>query len=74
MFHIKDILLAIVGVIIGLNIGYATGHWIGVDKGKSQQKTITIEKIVQVKEKQREIRNNRPDALGVINRLQSGSF
>lgn len=61
-------------LIIGLNVGYAAGHWFGMEEGKSKQKTITIEKIVQVKEKQREIRNNRPDAIGVIDRLRSGSF
>lgn len=68
--YANTIAAGLIALIIGVTIGYLSGY----SDGKQKQRTITIEKIVQVKEKQREIRNNRPDALGVIDRLQSGSF
>lgn len=57
-----------------LIIGIPLGYWSGYSDGKEKQRTVKIEKIVQVKEKQREIRNNRPDARVVIERLRNGSF
>lgn len=70
MSVLNSIAIGLAAFILGITLGY----WSGYSDGKEKQRTVTIEKIVQVKEKQREIRNNRPDAIGVVNRLRDGSF
>lgn len=71
---LEFIALFIAGIIVGLAIGYTVGHWQGVTSGKSQAHTKTLEKAVDVNDQKAKIRNNRPNAVGVVNRLRVGTF
>jgi len=61
-------------VIIGFSFGYPIGHWRGVAAGKEISRTKTLDKAVEINEQKAKIRNNRPNAVGVVKRLRDGSF
>lgn len=72
----KPLLIAasIALTLISFLAGYAVGHYFGVKSGVKIEAGNNAIKDVKKQEKYREIRNNRPDAAGVIERLRAGTF
>lgn len=55
-------------------LGYGWGFMDGKAVEKKNNRIITLEKVVTIREKQNEIRNNRPDTVSLVKRLRDGSF
>ena len=64
-----QILIALAATIL-----LVSAYYIGYNNGKQKAKIQTIEKVVYKREKQIDIRNNRPDDAGVIKRMQERTF
>ena len=67
-------LYAAAALFIGLSLGYFAGHYNGVKDGRAESHLENVEKAVEYNDKKSIIRNNRPNAAGVVDSLRKGTF
>jgi hypothetical protein len=66
-----------IGVVVAVLGAFGFGYgWANksCEIEKKDDKIKVIEKVITIREKQNEIRNNRPNASGVAKRLRAGTF
>ena len=74
-FILKYRTIIMFGVLLLANVvNFGLGYWKGYSAGKEAEQNKAIEKVVTIREKQNEIRNNRPDAAALIDSLRDGTF
>lgn len=64
------LLLTVCGVVAAFAFGYGKGRMDGVNACEVK----ILKETIVLKEKMDEVRNNRPDASGVVKRLRDGTF
>ena len=67
-------LKAIGALVLLFSMVFGYGYYKGYGHAKRAIEAKTITKVVTIQERKNEIRNNRPDTIGLINRLREGKF
>lgn len=66
--------LMILAALAGIYVGYHIGYWARDIEGDPKAALKSISTDIKIKEKQDEIRNNRPERDAVIKRLRAGTY